>query len=301
MKILVTGATGFIGSHLVPYLSSRQHEVATLNARRISNANTDWRTQVNDCQVLVHLAGRAHVSSNSSDLEIYKSINTDLTEMLANQMSLTGKHMVFVSTSVVYGNQSREGQPFIVNDQLHAASPYANSKISAENALQKISSQNRFTYTIIRPPLVYGPGVKANFLSMMKWVDSGVPLPLGSARNLRSFVSVRNLVDLIENCAINTAAKNQVFNVSDDHDVSTTELLKAIGAALNKPARLFNVPLPILKFGSQIIGKPRAYDGLCGSFQLDICQTKQKLDWRPPFNLQEEIATTVAWYQSENK
>ncbi|MFM9002789.1 MAG: NAD-dependent dehydratase, partial [Acidimicrobiaceae bacterium] len=154
---------------------------------------------------------------------------------------------------------------------------------------------------IIRPPLVYGPGVKANFLSMLKWVKSGLPLPLGSARNLRSLVSVRNLCDLIENCTTNTAAKNQIFNVSDDHDVSTTELLKAIAAAMDKPARLIKVPLPVLKLGSQIIGKPRAYDGLCGSFQLDISQTKQKLGWHAPFSFQDEIATTVAAFLSSAK
>ena len=209
--------------------------------------------------------------------------------------------MIFVSTSVVYGEQSQKSKAFVVGDRLHAVSPYASSKIAAEDALQKISLQNQFNYTIIRPPLVYGPSVKANFLSMLKWVKSGLPLPLGSARNLRSLVSVRNLADLIENCATNTAAKNQIFNVSDDHDVSTTELLSAIAAAMNKPARLVKVPLPILKLGSKIIGKPRAYDGLCGSFQLDVSQTKQKLGWHAPFSLQDEIAKTVAAFLSGAK
>ena len=300
MKILVTGATGFIGSHLVPFLENR-HEVTTLNAREVSATNHEWQSQVDDCEVLVHLAGRAHVSTNALDEQIYKTVNTDLTETLAKQMARTNKHMIFVSTSVVYGEQSQKSKAFVVGDRLHAVSPYASSKIAAEDALQKISLQNQFNYTIIRPPLVYGPGVKANFLSMLKWVKSGLPLPLGSARNLRSLVSVRNLADLIENCATNTAAKNQIFNVSDDHDVSTTELLKTIAAAMNKPARLVKVPLPILKLGSQIIGKPRAYDGLCGSFQLDISQTKQKLGWHAPFSLQDEIATTVAAFLSGAK
>ena len=300
MKILVTGATGFIGSHLVPFLKNR-HEVSTLNAREVSSTNREWQRQIDDCEVLVHLAGRAHVSTNASDEQIYKTVNTELTETLAKQMARTSKHMIFVSTSVVYGEQSQKGKTFVVGDQLQAISPYASSKIAAEEALQRIGLLNQLSYTIIRPPLVYGPGVKANFLSMLKWVKSGLPLPLGSARNLRSLVSVRNLSDLIENCATNTAAKNKIFNVSDDHDVSTTELLKTIAAAMDKPARLINVPLPVLKLGSQIIGKPRAYDGLCGSFQLDISQTKQKLGWHAPFSLQDEIATTVAAFLGSAK
>lgn len=300
MKILVTGATGFIGSHLVPFLKNR-HEVSTLNAREVSSTNREWQRQIDDCEVLVHLAGRAHVSTNASDVQIYKTVNTELTETLAKQMARTSKHMIFVSTSVVYGEQSQKGKTFVVGDQLQAISPYASSKIAAEEALQRIGLLNQLSYTIIRPPLVYGPGVKANFLSMLKWVKSGLPLPLGSARNLRSLVSVRNLSDLIENCATNTAAKNKIFNVSDDHDVSTTELLKTIAAAMDKPARLIKVPLPVLKLGSQIIGKPRAYDGLCGSFQLDISQTKQKLGWHAPFSLQDEIATTVAAFLGSAK
>jgi len=300
MKILVTGSTGFIGSHLVPFLKNR-HEVSTLNAREVSSTKHEWQSQIDNCEVLVHLAGRAHVSTNASDEQIYKTVNTELTETLAKQMARTSKHMIFVSTSVVYGEQSQKGKTFVVGDQLQAISPYASSKIAAEEALQRISLLNQLSYTIIRPPLVYGPGVKANFLSMLKWVKSGLPLPLGSARNLRSLVSVRNLCDLIENCTTNTAAKNQIFNVSDDHDVSTTELLKAIAVTMDKPARLIKVPLPVLKLGSQIIGKPRAYDGLCGSFQLDISQTKQKLGWHAPFSLQNEIAKTAAAFLSSAK
>ena len=300
MKILVTGATGFIGSHLVPFLKTR-HEVETLNARTVNATSTEWHTQVDRCDVLVHLAGRAHVSSKSSDSEIYKSINTDLTEMLAQQLALNSKHIIFISTAVIYGQQSLTNLPFKTSDTLNFDSPYAASKVSAEKAIQQISQQSQMTYTIIRPPLVYGPGVKANFLSMIKWVKTGLPLPLGSARNLRSLVSARNLADLINNCAINKAAKNQVFNASDDHDVSTTDLLKMIANSMDKPARLIKMPLGALKFGSQVIGKPRAYDGLCGSFQLDVSQTKQSLNWTAPFSLQEEVSATVDWFQSSNK
>ena len=300
MKILVTGATGFIGSHLVPFLKNR-HEVSTLNAREVSSTNHEWQSQIDDCEVLVHLAGRAHVSTNASDEQIYKTVNTELTETLAKQMAKTEKHMIFVSTALVYGDTNDTGKPFTAGDDLNPKSTYAKSKADAESVLVNIAQRNTLSFSIIRPPAVYGSDVKANFLSMLKWVKSGLPLPLGSARNLRSLVSVRNLSDLIENCATNTAAKNQIFNVSDDHDVSIIELLKTIAAAMDKPARLIKVPLPVLKLGSQIIGKPRAYDGLCGSFQLDISQTKQKLGWHAPFSLQNEIAKTVAAFLSSAK
>lgn len=299
MKILVTGATGFIGSHLVPYL--KNHDVAVLDAHLVNKSSTAWHPQVDSCDVLVHLAGRAHISSKNSDAQIYKSINTDLTEILAQRLALKNKHMVFISTAVIYGEKSKLVRPFRVTDLLHSDSPYSASKVAGEIALQKISKQSEFSFTIIRPPLVYGPRVKANFLAMIKWVQSGVPLPLGGARNLRSLVGVRNLVDLIENCAINPAAKNQVFNVSDDQDISTTDLLKIIAQSMNKQARLVKIPLSVLKLGGQIIGKPRAYDGLCSSFQLDITNTKEKLNWTPPFSLRDEIEATTAWFQSEYK
>ena len=303
IKTLVTGATGFIGSHLVPKLSIN-HQVATLNARPVSNSNTEWHQAVDDCDVLIHLAGRAHVSSNNSlaESDIYKIINTELTCVLAERLAKQSlKHIIFVSTAVVFGAVSNPNQPFRTSDIPNPDGPYARSKIEAENAIIKICERTSLTYTIIRPPLVYGPNVRANFLSMLKWVNMGVPLPLGKTQNLRSLVGIRNLVDLIKNCMTNPDASNKIFNVSDNHDLSTTDLLNVIASAMNKKSRLIPVPPIFLKFGSELIRKPRAYEGLCESFQLNISETSETLSWVPPYSLQQEIDETVRWFQTEIK
>ena len=303
IKTLVTGATGFIGSHLVPKLSTN-HQVATLNARTVSNSNTEWHQAVDDCDVLIHLAGRAHVSSNNSltESDIYKIINTELTCVLAERLAKqSSKRIIFVSTAVVFGAVSNPNQPFRTSDIPNPDGPYAQSKIEAENAIIKICEKTSLTYTIIRPPLVYGPNVRANFLSMLKWVNAGVPLPLGKTQNLRSLVGIRNLVDLIENCMTNPDASNKIFNVSDNHDLSTTDLLNMIASAMSKKSKLIPIPPIFLKFGSELIRKPRAYEGLCESFQLNISETSETLSWVPPYSLQQEIDETVRWFQTEIK
>ena len=303
MKILLTGATGFIGTQLVPKLE-KSHEVKILDARQVSDTNSQWHHPVDECEVLIHLAARAHVTSDGSNSQhdLYRSTNSLLTSQLSQRLALgKDKHFIFMSTAKVLGGSTKKDAPFKSNDPLMATDPYSSSKGEAEQELQDLCSRTTLKYTVIRPPLVYGPGVKANFLSMMKWVNDQRLLPLANTQNLRSFVGIRNLISLVETCVTNDSAQNEILHVSDNHDLSTTELLQILAEVMGKKSRLVSFPQPALRLASQIIGKPRIYEQLCGSFQLDISQTCELLKWSPPFTVKQELEQTVTWFNSKPK
>jgi nucleoside-diphosphate-sugar epimerase len=303
MKILVTGATGFIGTQLVPKLA-QSHDVKILDARQVSNTNSQWHHLVDDCEVLIHLAARAHVTSDGSNSQhdLYRSTNSLLTSLLSHRLALGDKkHFIFMSTAKVLGGSTQKDTPFKSADPLKATDPYSSSKGEAEQELQDLCSRTTLKYTIIRPPLVYGPNVKANFLSMMKWVNDQRYLPLANTQNLRSFIGIRNLISLVETCVITDSAQNQILHASDNHDLSTTELLQILAEVMGRKSRLVSVPRIFLWLASQIIRKPRIYEQLCGSFQLDISQTCELLNWSPPFTVKQELEQTVKWFNSKPK
>ncbi len=243
------------------------------------------------CEAVIHLAARVHVlgDKSSAPLEEFRRVNVAGTANLARQAAAAGvRRFVFLSSIKVNGESTEVGLPFTADDTPVPRDPYGASKYEAEQMLQQIAAETRMEVVIIRPPLVYGPGVKANFESMMRWLARGVPLPLAAVtQNRRSLVALDNLVDLIMTCLSHPASANQTFLVSDGEDLSTAELLKRMGAAMGYPARLFYLPPALLKLGAQVVNKPGIYQRLCGSLQLDIAKTRRILGWRPPVSVDE--------------
>lgn len=301
MKALITGASGFVGRAVSNELELRGEQVVRAVRREQPNSlvvgdidsNTCWREAVSMCEAVIHLAARVHVLGDKSadPLEEFRRVNVAGTANLARQAAAAGvRRFVFLSSIKVNGESTEAGVPFTADDTPAPKDPYGVSKHEAEQVLHQIAADTGMEVVIIRPPLVYGPGVKANFESMMRWLARGVPLPLAAVtQNRRSLVALDNLVDLIVTCLNHPAAANQTFLVSDGEDLSTADLLKRMGAALGCPARLFHLPPGLLKLGAALVRKPGIYQRLCGSLQLDIAKTRQLLGWSPLVSVDEEL------------
>lgn len=305
-EILITGANGFVGASLISRLKSEQ-SVMLLRATRLEagrgKVSIDFsikfnvESELDGVEAIIHCAARAHIMNDSSSnpLDAFRTVNTYGTLNLAQQAADAGvKRFIFISSIKVNGELTELGFPFTPDDDFIPTDPYGLSKYEAEIGLRKIAEKTGMEVVIIRPPLVYGPGVKANFASMMKWVNKGLPLPLGAIKaNKRSLVSIDNLVDLIVTCIDHPNAANQTFLVSDNDDVSTTDLLTNMAIALNVPNRLIPIPASWLSLASKLISKPTIAQRLCGSLQVDISKTKELLNWKPPFSSAESMKKTA--------
>ena len=305
--ILLTGGTGFLGGALLTALVNEnvrglgRQKPSALSASSFYqseiNTETDFSVAVKDTKVIIHCAARVHImeDNSSSPLEGFREVNTYGTLNLAQQAADAGvKRFIFISSIKVNGESTELGLPFKADDVFIPTDPYGLSKYEAEIGLRKIAKQTGMEVVIIRPPLVYGPGVKANFASMMKWIYKGMPLPLGGiTENKRSLVSVTNLVDLIVTCIDHPNAANQTFLVSDDNDVSTTQLLANMTTALGVPNRLIPIPSQWFTAVAKLIGKPEISQRLCGSLQVNISKTKELLSWQPPYSSAESMKKTA--------
>ena len=304
MKILITGANGFIGSHLCQELSNRG--IIFRATARSSNTNnyadfvscdletTESLNQLIDgCDMVVHLAGRAHVTSDDSQ-EKYQVANEFVTQRLANAAAQNGiARFVYISSIKVNGESSGPGLPIRQSDTPTPLDNYGRSKLAAELALQEICRVNNMDYVIIRPTLVYGKGVKANFSALISAVKRGLPLPIATVKNARSMIGINNLIDLIVATCTNPKAANQTFLASDGIDTSTPALVRLIATSLNRRSRIFPFPISILRLLAAVIGKSSAIDKLTESLSVDIHHTTNTLNWHPPFSVESEVAKAV--------
>lgn len=306
-KVLITGAGGFIGKnfqkHTVECNVRNVVRRPPIHANEIEikriDGTTNWHGYLNEVNAVVHFASLAHESAwEATQNELY-SVNVEGSVNLAKSSISAGvKRFIFLSSIGVNGNNThRTPFSFLSDPQPH--DDYSVSKFEAEKQLKELFEGSATELVIIRPPLVYGPGVKANFLSMLKWVSRGVPLPLGGIRNnKRSLVYVENLVDLIKVCIDHPAAANQTFLVSDGEDVSTCALLKRVAHALEVKSLLLPIPPSWLGFAGWLLGKHGIEQRLCSSLQVDISHTKNTLNWKPPYSMEEGLKKTAEWYKS---
>jgi nucleoside-diphosphate-sugar epimerase len=304
--VLVTGANGFVGSALCDRLKAEGYNFRrAVRARaQIGNSvavgnigpDTQWEVALLGVDTVIHTAARAHIMKDEIDdpLAEYRKVNVEGTLNLARQAEQAGvKRFIFISSIKVNGENTLLGKPFAADDTLAPEDPYGVSKCEAEQGLQHFAQEMGMEVVIIRPPLVYGPGVEGNFASMMRLVRKGIPLPLGAIHNKRSLVALDNLVDLIITCIDHPAAANQVFLAGDGEDLSTTDLLRGTAKAMRKPALLVPVPARMLTFSATLLGKKAVAQRVLGSLQVDISKARNELEWEPPVSVEEGLRRCV--------
>ncbi|WP_413794635.1 MULTISPECIES: UDP-glucose 4-epimerase family protein [unclassified Pseudomonas] len=320
MRVLLTGATGFVGravlarmatsGDLEPVAAIRGHALPDFpqNIMLVRTAGldtgTDWSDALNQVAVVIHCAARVHVMNDieSNPLEAFRKVNVEGTLKLARQAASMGvRRFIFISSIKVNGEGTSINAPFEADACPAPTDPYGLSKMEAERGLRSIAEVSGMEVVIIRPTLVYGPGVKANFLNMMRWLDKGIPLPFGAIHNQRSLVALDNLADLIVTCIQHPKAANQTFLVSDGEDLSTTELLKRMGRALGRSARLLPVPSVLLERSAQILGKRALSQRLCGSLRVDITKTRELLGWTPIVSVDDALMRTATYFLNNKK
>jgi len=316
LKVMVTGANGFVGSALCDRLAEegipvvgavrerrpRNPGVAPIEWIEVGaiNRHTRWTAALENVEVVVHLAARVHVMQETAHdpLEQFRLVNTLGTEALARQAAAAGvKRFVYVSTIKVNGERTA-GDVFRPDDQPKPEDPYSRSKWEAEQVLQDVSAQTGMEIVVVRPPLVYGPRVKGNFLSMLRVVQRGIPLPLARCRNRRSLIGLSNLADLLTTCVVHPEASGKIWLASDGEDLSTPDLLQRVAKALGRKSRLVPFPVTWLHWASILAGRSSIYGRLCESLQVDSSHLRHHLQWTPPMTVDDELVRTAQWFRN---
>jgi UDP-glucose 4-epimerase len=313
--ILVTGAAGFVGGALSARLARHGRVRAATHAAALPWAHPrlsvmhgktlspaeDWSDALAGISTVIHCAARVHAMREAGDaLALHRRVNTEGTLHLARQAVAAGvRRFVFLSSIKVNGESTPPGRPFEADDAVSPCGPYGIAKMEAEQGLRELARGHGLEVVVVRSPLVYGPGVKANFLALMRALARGWPLPFGAVtRNRRSLVALDNLVDLLARCAEHPAAAQRTFLVSDGEDLSTAALLRRLGAALGRPARLVPVPAGWLDATAAVLGRSEPMRRLCGSLQVDMRPTQEALGWTPPIGVDEGLRRAADWWNS---
>ena len=312
-NVLVTGANGFIGKALCRRMLTdgwnvrgavRSFGKKTILPQGVDGvaignigADSEWEPVLNGIDAVVHLAARVHVMDEgcTDPNSEYRKINVDGTKHLA-RIADTKNVRRFVYLSSIKVNGDGRSDPYTTEDPPAPVDPYGISKLEAEMVLREIAEETGLEVVILRPPLVYGPGVKANFLQLIKLINLGIPLPLARIKNHRSLIFLDNLVDAVLTCILHPKAAGKTFLLSDGKDVSTAELIQKISSLLGRPSRLFSLSPDLLRFFAKVTGRSNAVNRLLDSLTVDSSKICAELNWKPPFSIEEGLMETANWY-----